>query len=155
MGGILACVDFSDMTVPVIRRAVTLAAGGVVPAAVIHLLHVAAPEPGFVGFDTDPVTNWSRDDRSHELLDEHRRLIELAHEHSTADVEVKPIMAMGPTVETILEEVPRLDIDVIVVGSHGHGALYHLLMGSIATHLTKLSPVPVEVVPHPARVAPR
>lgn len=153
MGGILACVDFSDMTVPVLDRAVSLALGSNIPVKRIHLLHVAAPEPEFVGFDTDPATNWTRDHRSRELLDERRVITELAHSRSTPELEVHPLIVMGPTVDKILDEISRLEAELVVVGSHGHGALYNLFMGSVAADLTKRSPIPVDVVPHPARVA--
>ncbi len=39
------------------------------------------------------------------------------------------------------------DMDLIVTGSHGHGALASLALGSVATKIIARSKVPVLVVP--------
>ena len=39
--------------------------------------------------------------------------------------------------------------DVIVVGSHGHGVLKRLVMGSVSTHVMHHAPCPVLLVPPP------
>ena len=36
---------------------------------------------------------------------------------------------------------------MIVVGSHGHGAMYKLLMGSITKEILRKSPYPVLMIP--------
>ena len=40
-------------------------------------------------------------------------------------------------------------IDLIVMGTHGRGALAHLLMGSVAEKVVRLAPCPVLTVRHP------
>jgi len=43
-------------------------------------------------------------------------------------------------------------MNLLVVGSHGHGAVYDLLVGSICNGLLKRAAIPVLVVPvHPRR----
>jgi nucleotide-binding universal stress UspA family protein len=46
-----------------------------------------------------------------------------------------------------LKEAADLDIDLIVVGSHGHGAMYQLLVGSISEGVLRRSNRPVLVIP--------
>jgi len=35
----------------------------------------------------------------------------------------------------------------LVLGSHGHGALYHLFSGSVVTEVLKKATIPVTVIP--------
>ncbi len=53
----------------------------------------------------------------------------------------------GPTVETILKEASKLEVDMIVVGSHGGNAMYQLLVGSVSEGIVHKSKCPVLVVP--------
>jgi len=55
----------------------------------------------------------------------------------------------GPIVEKILHEAGEQQADLIVIGSHGHGAFYDLLVGSITHGVIKDAPCPVVVVPSP------
>jgi nucleotide-binding universal stress UspA family protein len=40
-------------------------------------------------------------------------------------------------------------IDLIVLGTHGRGALAHLMMGNVAEHVVRTAPCPVLTVKHP------
>lgn len=53
----------------------------------------------------------------------------------------------GDAVAMILEISDRLDIDMIVVGSHGKGKLKYTFLGSVAEKLLRKSQRPVTVVP--------
>jgi nucleotide-binding universal stress UspA family protein len=46
-----------------------------------------------------------------------------------------------------LDKVAKHEAGLVVVGSHGHGALYNLLVGSVAEGVIRHSTVPVVVVP--------
>jgi nucleotide-binding universal stress UspA family protein len=52
------------------------------------------------------------------------------------------------TVESIVAEAQRLNADMIVVGSHHHGALYNLVVGSVTGDVLKRAKCPVLVVPN-------
>jgi nucleotide-binding universal stress UspA family protein len=145
---VLACVDFSDATDAVVREGARLA---LTADNRLHLIHVAAAESELAGYDKGPIAVHTRDDRADELLTEHDSMRELAErvrsDASFPDLEVVPIMTMGPTVAKILDEADHIDAGVIVVGSHGHGGLHHLLLGSVSEGLIKHSRRPVVVVP--------
>ena len=148
MSEVLACIDFSDASDAVARVGARVAhtAGNQ-----LHLMHVAGEEPALAGYDKDPMGAHTRDDRAGELLVEHQSLRDLADrleaEPAYAGLHVVPLLVMGPTEDKILEEAERIDAGLIVVGSHGHGKLHHLLLGSVSEHLLKHSPRPVVVVP--------
>ncbi len=52
--------------------------------------------------------------------------------------------AAGPT----LVEAAR-DADLLVLGSHGHGRLFHAVVGSVAEDCIRTAPCPVVVLPVP------
>jgi nucleotide-binding universal stress UspA family protein len=55
--------------------------------------------------------------------------------------------ADGEPGPAICEFANELDVDVVVVGSHGRGALARLLLGSVSTYVAHHSKRPVLVVP--------
>ncbi|MEZ5142604.1 MAG: universal stress protein [Acidimicrobiales bacterium] len=143
MREVLACVDFSDATDAVVAEAAELARdrGGR-----IHVLHVAADEPVIAGYDKDDISPYTRHDRAGQLVDERRRL----HDRRPPRRRRRPgraLVVMGPTIDKILEEAERIGAGEIVVGSHGHSGLRHLLLGNVAEALVKRSTRPVVIVP--------
>jgi nucleotide-binding universal stress UspA family protein len=51
----------------------------------------------------------------------------------------------------ILAYIRENPIDLVVVGSHGHGAVAQLFLGSVADKLVRSAPCPVLTVRHPER----
>ena len=51
----------------------------------------------------------------------------------------------------IVEYAKREAIDLIVTGTHGRGAVAHLVMGSVAERVVRTAPCPVLTVRHPER----
>jgi nucleotide-binding universal stress UspA family protein len=47
----------------------------------------------------------------------------------------------------VLSEARRLEVELIVVGSHGHGLLFDALLGSVSAAVLRHAEVPVLVVP--------
>ncbi|HZV37285.1 MAG TPA: universal stress protein [Pseudoxanthomonas sp.] len=54
--------------------------------------------------------------------------------------------AIGDPAPTILAEAKAAKADMVVIGSHGKGALQSLLIGSVALKVVASSPLPVLVV---------
>ena len=55
----------------------------------------------------------------------------------------------GTVVEEILRTAGELSANLIVMGSHGHGSVYNLLVGSVTEGVLKASQRPVLLVPAP------
>jgi nucleotide-binding universal stress UspA family protein len=53
---------------------------------------------------------------------------------------------IGPAGETIAKMAESGKFDLLIMGSHGHGALANLVMGSVATQVIASSKVPVLLV---------
>ena len=50
-------------------------------------------------------------------------------------------------VKRILEQAGKRCAELLVIGSHGHGAMFDLLFGSISEGIVRRSTLPVLVVP--------
>jgi nucleotide-binding universal stress UspA family protein len=57
----------------------------------------------------------------------------------------------GSPAAAIVEYATGHDIDLLVLGTHGRGALSHLLMGSVAERVVRMAPCPVLTVRDPER----
>lgn len=141
---VIVCLDFADVAGPVLDTGAELAAalGGR-----LHLLHAAADEPELAGYDKDAVGTFTRADRARQLLAEHDDLRASADRLAADGLEVVPHLVMGPTATTVLEEAERLGAAYVVAGSHGHGSLHNLLLGSISEELVRHADLPVVLVP--------
>lgn len=142
MGVVLVPVDFSEVTAEVVRRAGELA------RALGHravLLHVAEPEPDFVGYGVGPRP--VRRSVAEHLREEHRQIEALAASLRERGVDAEALLVQGPTAATILEQAADLRAELIVIGSHGRGALYRALLGSVSADVLRGARQPVLVVP--------
>src|SRR5690606_8679222 len=120
-----------------LRYAVSLAAQ--LRAGPVHVLHVhqaAAHGEGVVA------------DRRMKQ-DAARRLEDVTKRYSVHDVELVPHLIDGVPYEAILTEAERLGVDLIVMGTHGRGALANALVGSVAQHVVRYGTVPVCTVRKP------
>lgn len=138
---LLVALDFSSVAagqVAVMRQLVA-------PGQVIHLLHVAEPDPSFIGMEAGP--DAVRDQVAREFRREHDQLLAMAAVLREAGHEVHALLIQGPTIATILAEADRVAAGMIVVGSHGHGKLFDLVVGSVSAGVIRKARVPVLVVP--------
>ena len=139
---ILVCVDLSDSTGEILKKIEELCQ----PLnARIWLLHNAMPEPDTIEFKVDPIE--ARESLAKKFHQQHRQIQALAERFRKSGIDATALLVHGKTVDTILTEAADLDIDLIVVGSHGHGAMYQFLVGSISEGVLHGSSRPVLVIP--------
>lgn len=139
---ILVAVDLSPASEKVVEAAGRIAK---LTGASVYVLHAAEPEPDFVGYDAGPEV--VRTQVAHELRREHRDVQALAENLRQAGLDATALLVRGPTVETTLQEADKLKAELIVVGTHGHGAVYDVLIGSYSAGIIRRSKLPVLVVP--------
>lgn len=142
MKNILVPIDFSPMSERLMAVAEGLA--GAYSARLI-LVHVAHPDPDFVGMEVGP--QYMRDSWAELFKEQHKELQALAAGLNERKVKADALLVQGPTVRMILQEAHKFKADLIIMGSHGHGALYHLLVGSVCEGVLRKAPCPVLVVP--------
>jgi nucleotide-binding universal stress UspA family protein len=139
---LLVCVDLSESTEIIVKKIEEIAKA---LSAKVWLLHNAVPEPDFVEFKVDPLA--ARESLAKKFHVEHRQIQELANRMRKAGVDTTALLVHDATVEIILKEASELEVDMIVVGSHGRGAMYQLLVGSVSEGILHKSRLPVLVVP--------
>ena len=139
---ILTLIDFSVICGAVVQRAAELSK---FYEAKCWLVHVAAPDPDFVGYDVGP--QYIRDSRADELKDEHAKLEAYTEQLKEDGVDCEMLLIQGQINPTILGEIDKLNIDLVVLGSHGHSKLYDLLVGSVCEYTLRHATVPLVIIP--------
>jgi len=139
---IVTCIDLSDSTDQVVAKAQHLATA---LKAKLWILHVAEPEPDFVGFQAGPQS--VRDTYSEEFHKEHRQIQEIAEKLRENGLDSTALLIQGPIAETLMSNAVKIQADYIVVGSHGKSALKQALVGSVSESIIRHAERPVLVVP--------
>ena len=111
----------------------------------LWLIHIAAPDPDFVGYKVGP--QYIRDIRATELRKEHRLLQEYSSGLKQKGVDSEALLVQGPTIEMIMEESKKLNIDLIITGHHEHDFFYKAFVGSVSSQIIKKSKIPVLIIP--------
>ena len=134
MKTILAAIDFSPVTRRVVAEAVELARGA---HARLILINITTPEA------------LVRDYAALEALLEGADPEEKGwgESHKTTAIRGDSLQVVGDPVDVILRQAARCSADYIVLGSHGHSALFETLVGGTAAGVIKGAPCPVIVIP--------
>ncbi len=120
------------------------------PTRITVLCVVEAPGAATAGLESGFAGGMVSDaevDRAWQLVEQDagealERTVGSLHVTAPIDSEIRAGEA-GPALCRVAEE---MDVDVIVVGSRGRGAIKRALLGSVSTHVTNNAPCPVVVV---------
>lgn len=145
MNKIVVAVDFSNATHGVVEMATRLAKSF---GAKLELFHVIEPEPSYTayGFTPDefPAMNAFQEEAKRRAT---RKLEELL---TTVRADVPTAtskLAEGSPLHALLDHVKEGHADFVIVGSHGHGVIASLLLGSVAEGMVRKATVPTLIVP--------
>lgn len=146
MKTLLVPVDFSD---PQGRLLAAAESEAKLRGAGLVLLHVIEPAAEVAGLETDPEMMRMRVgvDLAEEERIESARLKEICAAVAGRGISCQPVVKFGLPADEIVSEAKARSADLVVMGSHGHGALYHLFTGSVATGVLKQIDCPVLVIP--------
>ena len=139
---ILVAIDLSNASQKVLDKAKTLAIA--LPAKVC-LLHVIEGEPDFL--DDEPDLLSSSDQSQQEFSQEHKYLQKEVDGLRQSGIETKGLLSQGSVVDVILQKSKQLEIDIIIVGTHGHGGVHHMIFGSVSEGVLRNTSCPVLVIP--------
>lgn len=142
MKTIIAAVDFSAVTYHVVEAARELAEA---LKARVLLLHVIAPPVNVVTYDM-PAEAFI--DELKFAREQSARKLEALKKVLDADgLESELKTLQGHAVEEILAEADACDAAYIIMGSHGHGAIYELLAGSTTNGVLHKANCPIVILP--------
>ena len=143
MKKILAAIDFSNASEGVTAAAAELAKSF---GAELHLIHVVEPEPTYTAYGFTP----DEFPAMHAFHDKARSRAQQALDKAASKL-------VGLTAITHLEDgsplkalermIKEINADFVVLGSHGHGVVASLILGSVAEGMVRRSLVPTLVIP--------
>ncbi len=113
--------------------------------AKLWLMHIAAPDPDFVGYEPGP--QYIRDSRAEELREEHKKLQDYSDKLRAKGVDSEGLLVQGATLEMIMAESKKLKTDLIICGNHDRGFFYKAFAEDVTSKIIKKSEIPVLVVP--------
>jgi nucleotide-binding universal stress UspA family protein len=146
MTKILVPVDFSDASGKLLSVAEDSARAR---GASLHLLHVIEPVAETAGLEIDPAMaqlQFAQDFDAEKRI-ESERLAKMSAEIAARGTACTSEVRFGLPSDEILSAMQETGADLVIMGSHGHGALYHLFTGSVVTGVLRRIDRPVLVVP--------
>jgi nucleotide-binding universal stress UspA family protein len=142
MKNILVAVDLNDKEGLVLKKAADFANSF---DSKLWIVHVAAPEPDFVGYEPGPQS--VRDSRAAELREKHRLIQKYADELKEKGTNVESLLIQGSIIESILKEVEKLKADLLIIGHEDHDLLYKIINSDVSKKIINKSKTSVLVVP--------
>jgi nucleotide-binding universal stress UspA family protein len=137
---ILVATDFSAASGAALEFAKTLSTRF---GASLHLLHVLE-DPYVTGaFAADVYAPPPPGLRESWLRSAETTMATLLTEAEATAFAATTDVVFGPIAHTIVERASQIGADLIVMGTHGRGAMAHLLMGSVAERVVRTAGCPV------------
>ncbi len=139
---ILIAIDLSSASQKILDKAKTLA---LALHAKVCLLHVIEGEPDFLDEEPDLINSSVQGQQ--EFPQEHKDLQKEVDGLRQSGIETKGLLSQGTVVDVILQKSKQLEIDIIIVGTHGHGGVHHMIFGSVSEGVLRNTSCPVLVIP--------
>lgn len=143
---ILVPVDYSSSSAGALQLAATLAPKLDASLDVVHVWDRPSYVSDVVMTRSEPVSGKSLirmiQENAQKDLDSF-----LASAQLPAGIPLTSRLIAGEPASSLLHALQQGQFDLVVMGTHGRTGLSHLLLGSVAEKLVRMSPVPVLTVP--------
>ena len=142
MKTILTPIDFSPASDTVIEASIELATATVAELVLLHVVTppVVASEYGLVMENVSEIVAAAEKASA-------KKLATLVGKLTARGLKVRSLQTISSPVESILTVAKKERACYIVMGSHGHSALYDLIVGSTTHGVLDKAPCPVLIVP--------
>ena len=139
---ILFATDFSQASRKAFEEAVDLAAANEAELVIVNAYQLPALFPTEVG-----VTGAFYNDLDEKLRDNAgKRLQAIAEEARSHGIGVRLLILVGAPFEAIVDAARTMQVDLIVMGTHGRTGASRFFLGSIASRVISTAPCPVMTV---------
>lgn len=143
---ILVPIDFSDYSKSSLRYASGFAQHFGASLILIYVVEPIIYPPDFsMGQIAIPTPDIEMDKRAAEELDK------LVEKDIPKDLTIKKIIKTGKPFVEIIETASDEDVDLIIIATHGHSGVEHILFGSTAEKVVRKAPCPVLTLREPAK----
>ena len=141
---VLVPIDFSDYSKSALKYAVNFSKLFNAEIILIYVVEPVIYPPDFsMGQIAMPSLNTEWDERAKDELDK------LAN--SEISTSVKTILKTGKPFVEIIETAKEENIDLIIIATHGHTGVEHILFGSTAEKVARKAPCPVLTLREPIK----
>ncbi|MEE9369051.1 MAG: universal stress protein [Pontiella sp.] len=157
MKQLLVALDFSKSTDTVVEQAANLAKS---LEAKLWVLHVTSDETQAMAYEAAQFSSYTpefidmpgdvqlaRNISADEIKREHAQLQAISSALRNNGVNAQAILLKGNGAATIIEKSIDLQVEMIILGSHGHGLLHKALLGSVSQAVIRRAKCNVMVVP--------
>ena len=143
---ILVPVDFSPHSTAALLKAGEIAQCMQLPITVLHVVHDPADMPGYYTKIAKKKTLVRIEDLASEMFDKFMQESISRHPELKSLKKASTLLVLGLPVTRILQIAKKINASMIVMGSQGRTGLKHMMLGSKAEQIVRLSPVPVTIV---------
>ncbi|GAB6282238.1 MAG: universal stress protein [Ignavibacterium sp.] len=143
---ILIPIDFSDYSKAALKYAVSFSKIFDAELILIYVVEPVIYPPDFsMGQVALPTVDLDLNTRAKEELDK------LVKTEINSKLKARTIVRTGKPFVEIIECVKEEDIDLIIISTHGHSGVEHILFGSTAEKVVRKAPCPVLTLREPIK----
>lgn len=143
---VLVPIDFSDYSKNALKYAVNFSRQFNANMILVYVVEPVIYPPDFsMGQIALPSVNTEWDIKAKEELDK------LAKSEIPAEVKVTTILKTGKPFFEIIETAAEENVDLIIIATHGHSGVEHILFGSTAEKVVRKAPCPVLTLREPIK----
>ncbi len=135
---ILLTTDFSEISAKAVPHAISIAKKYRSKIYVIHVLEpiLSPAEYSWAGVQVENI-----EDSREEFAE--KNLLSWCSQNLPPDLDTRILVRKGIAINEILTAVDEYSLDLIVMATHGHTGLSHVLFGSTTERVLKRSHIPV------------
>lgn len=143
---VLVPIDFSDYSKSALKYAVNFVKTFNAEIILVYVVEPVIYPPDFsMGQIAMPSINTEWDDRAKDELQK------LAKSEIAEIAAVKTIIKTGKPFVEIIETAKEENVDLIIIATHGHSGVEHILFGSTAEKVVRKAPCPVLTLREPLK----